>query len=262
LTKSGSISRFSDMIRHTIYARVALATLTIIMGVIFNANAVTDDELAYLQTYGWIVAQKSSVAQLGLKNDELDAFLVGMQLAIAGKEPPQNLHLIGPDLKLYLDKKKDAFKEIYAKRMSKINKVAEKQAAVAAKTQLDEGAEFFKTLGSKNKKIKSTASGLHYEILVAGSNTKPTLEDRVKVHYEGALINGTVFDSSIKRGEPVTFGLNQVIAGWTEGLQLMGEGGKAKLYIPSKLAYGNNGMPGIPAGSTLIFEVEIIKINP
>ncbi|MCS5550197.1 MAG: FKBP-type peptidyl-prolyl cis-trans isomerase, partial [Gammaproteobacteria bacterium] len=82
------------------------------------------------------------------------------------------------------------------------------------------------------------------------------------VHYEGKLINDKVFDSSIARGEPITFGLNQVIKGWTEGLQLIGEGGKVTLYIPSDLAYGNTDQSSIPGGSTLVFEVELITINP
>lgn len=110
--------------------------------------------------------------------------------------------------------------------------------------------------------VQSTPSGLQYQVLEAGSgSTHPMASDRVKVHYHGTLIDGTVFDSSVDRGEPITFGLNQVIPGWTEGLQLMVEGEKTRLFIPSNLAYGNRSAGKIQPGSTLIFDVELIGIN-
>ena len=110
--------------------------------------------------------------------------------------------------------------------------------------------------------IKTTASGLQYEVISEGSGAKPTATSQVTVHYKGTLLNGFEFDSSYKRGEPATFGLNQVIAGWTEGLQLMAEGAKYRLFLPYKLAYGSRGTPDgkVPPFSTLIFEVELIKI--
>ena len=108
----------------------------------------------------------------------------------------------------------------------------------------------------------TTASGLKYIVLKQGSGEKPVATSNVKVHYAGTLTNGTEFDSSIKRGEPIDFNLNQVIPGWTEGLQLMPEGSKYKFYIPYHLAYGERAMGGvIPAKSDLIFEVELLKIN-
>ena len=107
----------------------------------------------------------------------------------------------------------------------------------------------------------TTPSGLQYRTNVEGSGVNPDENDEVTVHYEGKLIDGTIFDSSIKRGEPATFGLNQVIPGWTEGLQLMKEGGKTTFFIPQQLAYGQQDMGTIPAYSTLIFEVELIKVN-
>lgn len=110
--------------------------------------------------------------------------------------------------------------------------------------------------------VKSTASGLQYKVIEAGTgNTHPVASDRVRVHYHGTLIDGTVFDSSVDRGEPISFALNQVIAGWTEGLQLMVEGEKTRLYIPSSLGYGNRAAGKIKPGSTLIFDVELIGIN-
>lgn len=110
--------------------------------------------------------------------------------------------------------------------------------------------------------VQSTESGLQYKVLNKGAGTvHPTAKSNVNVHYHGTLINGTVYDSSVDRGEPISFGLNQVIAGWTEGVQLMVEGDKFRFYIPSRLAYGNRTVGKIPAGSLLIFDVELIAIN-
>lgn len=110
--------------------------------------------------------------------------------------------------------------------------------------------------------VQRTASGLQYKVLQAGTGeSHPSATDRVKVHYHGTLIDGTVFDSSVDRGEAISFGLNQVIPGWTEGLQLMVEGEKTRFFIPSELAYGNRAAGKIKPGSTLIFEVELLGIN-
>lgn len=117
-----------------------------------------------------------------------------------------------------------------------------------------------------NKKqdgVQVTASGLQYKVVTAGNGKKPAAEDNVTVHYTGKLVDGTVFDSSLERNEPASFGVNQVIPGWTEALQLMKEGDKWQLFIPSELAYGEQGAGGgqIPPNATLIFEVELIKVN-
>ena len=110
--------------------------------------------------------------------------------------------------------------------------------------------------------VMSTDSGMQYVILKKGEGTvHPTAKSNVKVHYHGTLIDGTVFDSSVDRGQPISFGLHQVISGWTEGVQLMVEGDKFRFYIPSKLAYGNRSVGKIAAGSLLIFDVELLKIN-
>ncbi|HMN91384.1 MAG TPA: FKBP-type peptidyl-prolyl cis-trans isomerase [Saprospiraceae bacterium] len=115
---------------------------------------------------------------------------------------------------------------------------------------------------AKRPGVVTLPSGLQYEILRAGDGAKPMPQDQVTVHYEGKLLNGTVFDSSVQRGQPATFGVTQVIQGWVEALQLMPQGAKWKLFIPYNLAYGERGAgPTIGPYSTLVFEVELLKIN-
>ena len=126
-----------------------------------------------------------------------------------------------------------------------------------------EKAKAFLTENSEKEGVKTTESGLQYEIIESGKKggKKPSLEDMVTVHYTGTLIDGTVFDSSVERGEPANFPLNGVIQGWQEGLQLMGEGDKYKLTIPAELAYGDRPAGSIPPNSVLVFEVELIKVG-
>ncbi|MEY4768396.1 MAG: hypothetical protein RL637_1035 [Pseudomonadota bacterium] len=120
----------------------------------------------------------------------------------------------------------------------------------------------FLAKNAKNEKVKTTASGLQYEILTQGKGRSPQATDTVAVHYKGTLLDGSEFDSSYKRNTPATFPLNGVIPGWTEGLQLMKEGAKYRFYIPSELAYGESGAGQLIApNSTLIFEVELLKVN-
>jgi FKBP-type peptidyl-prolyl cis-trans isomerase len=122
--------------------------------------------------------------------------------------------------------------------------------------------EDFLAANKKKAGVQSTGTGLQYLHTTPGTGAQPDNNDKVTVHYHGTLIDGTVFDSSVERGQPATFGLNQVIPGWTEGLQLMKEGGKTTFYIPSELAYGARATGKIQANSALIFEVELIKVEP
>ncbi|NQU54256.1 MAG: FKBP-type peptidyl-prolyl cis-trans isomerase [Bacteroidetes bacterium] len=125
---------------------------------------------------------------------------------------------------------------------------------------LEAGNAFLET-NKAREGITVTESGLQYEVLTAGTGAKPTAADQVRVHYHGTLINGTVFDSSVDRGEPATFGVGQVIPGWTEALQLMTVGSKWKVYLPSEIAYGERGAGGdIGPNAALIFEVELLEI--
>ncbi len=132
------------------------------------------------------------------------------------------------------------------------------EPAVAENTPGDS----FLAENAKKEGVKTTASGLQYLVMKSGTGATPKLSDGVKVHYHGTLINGTVFDSSVERGEPISFPVSGVIAGWTEALQLMKVGDKWKLFIPAKLAYGDQSpSPKIPANSPLIFEVELLGIE-
>ena len=125
-----------------------------------------------------------------------------------------------------------------------------------------QAGEAFLAENAKRQEVKVTSSGLQYEVIEEGDGPTPTAQDSVTVHYTGKLIDGTVFDSSVERGAPATFGVSQVIPGWVEALQMMKTGSKWRLFIPSQLAYGPNGAgPVIGPDSTLIFDVELIKIE-
>lgn len=130
-----------------------------------------------------------------------------------------------------------------------------------ARENIEKGEKYMREI-SNNKSVYTTKSGLKYRRMKEGNGKHPVATDKVKVHYTGKLIDGTTFDSSVDRGASITFPLNQVIPGWTEGLQLMDEGSKYMLYIPYNLGYGTRDMGNIPAGSTLVFEVELLEINP
>ena len=134
------------------------------------------------------------------------------------------------------------------------------QAAALGATNLEEGKKFLAE-NAKKEGVQTTASGLQYKVETMGTGPKPVATDTVKVHYRGTLLDGTEFDSSYARKEPISFGLNRVIAGWTEGVQLMPVGSKFMFYIAPELAYGEGGGGPIPPNSTLIFEVELLDIE-
>ncbi len=138
-----------------------------------------------------------------------------------------------------------------------IKRIADQKAKANKKA-----GEDFLAANKKKSGVQTTSTGLQYLHTSPGSGVQPDNNDKVTVHYHGTLIDGTVFDSSVERGQPASFGLNQVIPGWTEGLQLMKEGGKTTFYIPSQLAYGARATGKIQAHSALIFEVELIKVEP
>jgi len=163
----------------------------------------------------------------------------------------------GAQLKLD-DKAREEVMRSVAMKMQQ--KQAEEREKLAQKNK-DEGDKFLAD-NAKKPGVKTTASGLQYEVITEGNGPSPTAQDKVTVNYKGTLLDGTVFDSSYDRGQPVTFPLGSVIPGWTEGLQLMKTGAKYKLYIPSSLAYGERGAgPKIGPNATLTFEVELISVE-
>ena len=170
---------------------------------------------------------------------KIDNFLTGLKEVIDGTEPKINNDQALMVIQNYFTKKQSAMSE----------------------EKIDEGRKFLEE-NSKKEGVITLASGLQYEVITNGSGDKPKLEDNVTTHYHGTLIDGTVFDSSVDRGEPASFPVGGVIKGWTEALQLMSVGSKWKLYVPYDLAYGERGAgPQIGPYSTLIFEVELLSIN-
>lgn len=187
----------------------------------------------------------SKIKSDGIKVD-LDTLMAGMKAALAGT--PSQLS-------------EEETNTTLQKFQQEMQAEQEKAAAAAGGENAKAGVEFLAN-NAKRDGVTTTASGLQFEILKKADGPKPTKEDSVKVHYHGTLIDGTVFDSSVDRGEPAEFGVGQVIAGWTEALQLMPVGSKWKLFIPSKLAYGERGAgEDIGPNSTLIFEVELLEIE-
>jgi FKBP-type peptidyl-prolyl cis-trans isomerase len=205
------------------------------------APTYTDTQL--VEEFGWFIGKRVGVTELAFSPAEIEALLKGLGTAAAGKDSPYDLEKIGPAMDAFMQKKQAAF-------LGKL-----KEQNVAASTA------FFAKL-KENKAIIELPSGLRYEILKQGEGPAPKPTETVKVHYTGTLIDGTVFDSSVERGEPAEFPLDQVIAGWTEGIQKVTKGGKIKLYVPANLAYGDDGRPGIPPASPLVFEVDLLEIKP
>ena len=154
--------------------------------------------------------------------------------------------------------------EEYASAMRMLHTRIQEAARQKEKDQAEKNireAEEFLAANRKKAGVTETPTGLQYEVIENAEGPKPNRTSKVRVHYTGTLLNGSVFDSSVQRGEPAEFGLNQVIPGWTEGLQLMSEGAKYRFFIPARLAYGERGAPGaIPPNAALIFEVELLKI--
>lgn len=159
---------------------------------------------------------------------------------------------------------KMSYDEAKAEIQAYFTEMEKKQRAAAEELGKANAAagEAFLADNGKRVEVRTTPSGLQYEVLTEGDGPRPEANDQVEVHYTGKLIDGTVFDSSVDRGMPATFGVTQVIPGWVEALQLMKAGSKWRLFIPSNLAYGPNGAPGSPIGpnATLIFDVELLKV--
>ncbi len=206
-------------------------------------EATTYTEAQILQTFGWYVGSQVGANEMEFTADQKASLLKGFTSAIEGEDVPFPLQQIGPQIQAFLSAKQAAYQE---------------KAAAAGKA---EAAKFFDEV-KKEEGVVALPSGLYYKVVQAGTGANPKATDIVKVHYTGTLTDGTKFDSSLDRGEPAEFPLNQVIPGWTEGLQLINKGGKIKLYVPSELGYGERGSPPvIPPNATLVFDVELLDIT-
>ncbi len=206
-----------------------------------NENSSELQKVGY--SFGYIMGKSNTEA---VKDLDVNTFIQGFRDGYAGK--PAGLSE---------EQMKAALLEYKHNQEAQDMKVFEQQGKVNS----DAGAKFLAE-NAKKPGITTTASGLQYEVIKQGTGKRPTAKAKVTVHYEGKLIDGTVFDSSIDRGEPITFPLDQVIAGWTEGLQLMQEGAKYRFFIPAKLGYGETGAGNtIGPNSTLIFDVELLKVE-
>lgn len=199
-----------------------------------------DARAAY--TLGYMTGA-SSVSRV--PNLDTDSFNAGFRDAYAKKQPVLNE-----------EEMKQAM-AAFEQRMRMEAEMAQKKSAIHAGT---EGATFL-AANAKKAGVKTTASGLQYEVIKEGAGPRPTASSTVTVHYEGTLVDGTVFDSSRQRGEPVELPLSGVIPGWTEGLQLMSKGSRYRLTVPAKLGYGDQGAGPIPPGSVLVFDVELLDIK-
>ena len=189
-------------------------------------------------SYGLGMGIGNNLASMGVNSLEFADFVKGLEAVLTGSETEMT----------------------HAEAQKVVNEYFSKLAEEAyAKTK--ESGEAFLEANKKREGVTTLPSGLQYEVINVGLGKKPAATDRVQCHYEGTLIDGTIFDSSIKRGEPAVFGVNQVIRGWVEALQLMQEGAKWRLYIPYDMAYGEHGAGEmIPPYSALVFDVELIKV--
>jgi FKBP-type peptidyl-prolyl cis-trans isomerase FklB len=190
-------------------------------------------------SYGLAVIIASNMKNQGLDSLDIETFAVGIRDVFTGATLKQDRAQCEAVVQQYMQG------------------IMEKKTAMAK-----EAGQTFLEQNKTKEGVKVTASGLQYKVNTSGSGKSPAPGDQVTVHYTGKLLDGTVFDSSVERGEPITFGVSEVIPGWTEALQLMKEGDKWTLYIPYNLGYGERGAgPQIPPYSTLVFDVELIKVN-
>ncbi len=205
----------------------------------------TFTEAQLLETFGWYMGRRLGIAELGFSAEQVDAIVKGIAHASTGAEAPHDLEAIGPQLDAYMQRKQTEY-------MEKVRAQSETQsAALLAEAAKRPGAQVL-------------PSGVVFEIVETGTGEFPKPTDTVTVHYTGRLADGTVFDSSVQRGQPATFRVDEVLEGWQEGLQKINKGGKLRLTVPASQGYGDNPPPEspIPPAAALAFEIDLLEINP
>jgi FKBP-type peptidyl-prolyl cis-trans isomerase len=205
------------------------------------APAYTDDQL--LEEFGWYIAKRTGLSELALSPAESTQLTKGVLAALNGKESPYEIQKVGPAMTDFIQKKQAVLLETIKNK------------------NLGQAAAYFTKL-KEDKDVVELPDGLRYQILKPGTGNPPKSTDTVKVNYTGTLIDGSVFDSSDRTGKPLEIQLDKVIAGWTEGLQKIAKGGQMMLFVPPQLGYGDDGRPGIPPGSVLVFKVELLDFTP
>ena len=197
------------------------------------------------KSYAFGMSLAGNLLQNGVHGLNFNDFVAGLRDMLEGR-----------DLALTMEEAGDALEQFYAEMEAE----QQERAAVAGAAAKEEGEKFL-AKAARDPEVRATKSGLMYKVIQEGTGRKPKATDQVRCHYEGTFPDGQIFDSSYKRGEPAVFGLNQVIKGWTEGLQLMAEGARYELYLPYQLAYGEHGAgSAIPPYSALKFVVELLEV--
>ena len=245
-----------QMIKKTIFH----PTLAILIGSFFLSfsssklsaeEETTSPDQATYEAIGMMIAHGSGLHKMGFSEAQVQAILAGLEKGFVLQEMPEEAKALQPKVQAIMMQKMQAIKQAQQAEMA--------QAAEANKAK---AREFFALLATQER-VHKDPSGFYYEILQKGEGKSPTMSDTVKLHYHGTLIDGTVFDSSVDRGQPASFPMNGVIKGFSGGLTKTQVGGKIRIYIPSELGYGDNPRPGgkIKPGDALIFECELLEIQ-
>jgi len=210
---------------------------------------VLPDQATY-EAIGMMIAHGSGLHKMGFEDSQVEAILIGLKKGFSLEKIPAEMQALQPKVQA-----------IMMEKMQAVRQAAQAEQAKDALINKEKAKEFFALLASQEG-VKQDPTGFYYEILKPGKGATPTMEDTVRLHYHGTLTNGTVFDSSVDRGEPASFPMNGVIKGFSGGLTKTQVGGKIRIYIPSELGYGDNPRPGgkIKPGDTLIFECDLLEI--
>ena len=222
-------------------------------------------EAQMIEAFAYFSTFQSGYQAFGFSSEDATAITSGVALALADTEPSDTMIALiqSPEFQAFMQPRAEAAQAEAAAAQAEQQAAAEAAGAEAAQENIAAGKAYINNMQG-DEDLQSTDSGLYFKVVEPGEGDRPSLTDTVLVHYKGTRIDGTTFDSSYDRGEPATFPLNGVVAGFGEGLTKIAAGGKIILYIPSDLGYGNTPRPGgeIQPGDTLVFECELIEINP